>query len=230
MLAHAVIVLYAERMTQGKTPPLTIAVGYLKGGTAKSTTAVLLALAIARETGERVALLDTDQANATTTMWRRVAADDWPESVTVERWTEDGDESAANACTRLLETHRHLVVDTGPGGHAILPDVLTVAKHFVCPVPASPAEVMSLRPTLTVAAHAAANHGAELHVLLTKIDRRTREDRDVREQMDDMGLPVMAADVSLRKRYRDAVGTAPEDVGEYAAVLAELTTDERTSA
>lgn len=232
LLAPAVIVLYDERMTKGQTPPLTIAVGYLKGGTAKSTTAVMLALGIAAETGETVALLDTDQANATATGWRRVAGESWPESVTVERWTEGGEEGAAEACKRLLETHRHLVVDTGPGGEKVLSDALTVAHHLVCPMPAAPPEVMSLRPTLNVAAKAAREHGAELHVLLTKVDRRTREARDVREQLAAMELPVMTADVSLRKRYREVVGTAPtaaRDMAEYAAVLHELT-GERTSA
>lgn len=213
---------YGIRMSTEPLPPLALAVGYLKGGVAKSTSATLLAAALAQRTGQTVALLDTDQANATTTMWRRVAGDGWPELVTVERWEEDDDETAAEVSRRLLGAHDHLVVDTGPGDRDVLRDVLTVADDLLCPVPAAPAEVMSLKPTLSLAAKAARVRGVELHVLLTKVDKRTTEAREVRAQMEAMGLPVMTTEVPLRKSYRTAVATSPNDFGAYADVLDEL--------
>lgn len=217
-------VLYGERMTTPTHPPMALAAGYLKGGTGKSTTAVHLALALATE-GDDVALLDTDQANATTTMWRRVAGDEWPANVTVERWHEGGEESAAEACERLRQSHRHLVVDTGPGGRKVLADVLSVARDLVCPILATPAEVMSLRPTLEVASQAATDHGIGLHVLLTKVRKNSVHLREARERLDALGLPVLDATVTLLDRYQDATGTVPTDLGEYADVLEELITE-----
>lgn len=222
LLAQSSIVQYGRRMSTEPLPPLALAVGYLKGGTAKSSSATMLALALAHRTGQTVALLDTDQANATVTMWRRVAGDNWPSTVTVERWEETDDETAAEVSRRLLASHDHLVVDTGPGGKDILRDVLTVADDLLCPVPAAPAEVMSLKPTLALAAKASRVRGVELHLLLTKVDKRTTEARETREQMDAMGLPVMATEVPARKFYRTAVGSAPTDFGAYADVLEEL--------
>lgn len=208
-------------MSTQSYPPRRIVVGYLKGGTGKTTTAVLIALALAAG-GDSVALLDTDQANETATLWAHVAGDEWPATVTVERWRDGSAESAAAAAARLARSHRHLVVDTGPGGRAILADVLTVGRDLICPVLASPAEVMSLRPTLEVAAHAAQAHDVRLHVPLTKIRARSVHRREAREHLEDMGLPVLVSEVALLDRYQDAPGTVPDDVGEYADVLTEV--------
>lgn len=203
---------------------MAVAVGYLKGGTGKSTTSVYLALALAAG-GDSVALLDTDQANATTTMWHRIAGDEWPDNVTVERWREGDDEGVAEVCARLQREHRHLVVDTGPGGREVLADVLSVARDLVCPMLATKAEVMSLRPTLEVAARAADEHGIALHILLTKVRKKSVHLREARERLAEMDLPVFDAFVTLLDRYMDATGTDPEDRDEYDAVLAELITE-----
>ena len=211
-------------MTKRKLPRMSVAVGYLKGGTSKTKTAMYLALGLAA-TGDTVAVLDTDQANATATMWRRLAGDEWPENVTVERWREDDAETVVEACSRLLETHRHLVVDTGPGGREILADVLSVARDLVCPLLASRDEVLSLRTTLEVASQATDEHGIGLHLLLTKVRKNSVLLRESREELEAMGLPVMKSVVTLLDVYQDATGTAPEDLGEYAAVLEELITE-----
>lgn len=208
-------------MTKRTLPRMEVAVGYLKGGTGKTKAAMYLALGLAAS-GDTVAVLDTDQANASATMWRRLAGDDWPENVTVERWREDSEESAAEACVRLLETHRHLVVDTGPGGGEVLADVLSVARDLVCPTLATKDEVLSLTPTLKVASRAVDEHGIQLHMLLTKVRKNSVLLRESREELEAMGLPVMQATVRLLDAYQDATGTVPDDLGEYADVLQEL--------
>lgn len=211
-------------MTKRTLPRMSVAVGYLKGGTSKTKTAMYLALGLAAE-GDTVAVLDTDQTNATATMWRRLAGEEWPENVTVERWREDSEETASEACARLLETHRHLVVDTGPGGGEVLEDVLSVARDLVSPMLATRDEVLSLRPTLEVASKATDDYGIALHLLLTKVRKNSVLLRESREELEAMGLPVMQSTVRLLDAYQDATGTVPTDLGEYADVLEELITE-----
>jgi hypothetical protein len=50
------------------------------------------------------------------------------------------------------------------------------------------------------------------------------ESTPCRRRLGERGLPVMDAEVRLREAYPAAFGTAPRDLGEYAAVPGELRT------
>lgn len=201
---------------QPKAVRLTI--GNLKGGTGKSTTAVLLALGLARD-GQRVLLVDADPTNATTYTWSELAGEDWPANITVARWPST---QLAKRVRDSEGTYHHLVIDTGPNDAAILRQALHVSDTFVMPLAPTANEVARLTPTLEAAAEVGGVRDIDLAILLNRVVPNTLSRAGVREELEGRGLPVMTAEVNRRELIANALGTVPTDIGPYEAVLAEL--------
>lgn len=87
---------------------MRVTVGNLKGGVAKSTTAVFLAAGLSR--ARRVLLVDADATNRTALHWS-AAGDAWPEGIAlVGREVPDLPRRVAVA----ERDYDHIVIDTGP--------------------------------------------------------------------------------------------------------------------
>lgn len=87
---------------------MKVAVGLQKGGTGKSTTAVIIAILLWLITGRRVLLVDADPKSQTTVDWRGLADEDWPEGITVIQRTS----GLARGIRDAMPGHEHLVIDT----------------------------------------------------------------------------------------------------------------------
>lgn len=201
-------------------PAMRITLGNLKGGVGKSTTSVYLALGLARE-GGRVLLVDADGTNRTALKWSTLA-DDWPASVTVTGW-EVAD--LARRVQAVAGDYEHVVIDTGPQRPAILRQALMVTDDLLITVAPSPVELEQLPDTFALAAEVDAISPTFAQVLLVRVKARTRSSVDARAFLTDRDLPVMAADVHHWEAYSLAYGTVPADLGEYDAVLKELSTE-----
>jgi chromosome partitioning protein len=59
-------------------------------------------------------------------------------------------------------------------------------------------------------------------VLLTRLRRGTRTARAAREVLGELGLAVLATEVTLREGYATNFGLTPTELGEYEDVLSEL--------
>lgn len=193
---------------------MRIAVGNLKGGAAKTTTAVHLALGLAQR-GAPTVLVDADPDQESASWWAKLAADTWPASVTVVPWH--------HTAGRTLGDYEHAVIDTGPKRPELLRSALRLVDTVVVPLSPRPADVAELSPSLDLVREVDQRHPLMLGVLLVQVRARTRSAADARtvvgEQMD---APVLDAEVPLRESYAQAYGTAPTDLGAYAAVLTEL--------
>ena len=64
--------------------------------------------------------------------------------------------------------------------------------------------------------------GLSFRVLLTRVRRISREGRDTREAMAEMGLPLLEADIPALGFYSDSFGAAIDDAGDYELVAREL--------
>lgn len=204
-----------------RSEPVRLTVGFLKGGSAKSTTALFLALALARHSDERVLLVDTDERNGTSFEWSEFAGDDWPSQITVVYWP------VSTVSKRIRESGHtgHVVIDTGPersDSGVILRQALTVTDHLVLPLTASPAEASRIQPTLEVAAEVGISRPLELNVLFTRVTQGTVSLREARAALVDEGLNVLPSDVPFKQMYSQAFGTVPDDLGVYPQVLAEI--------
>lgn len=183
-----------------------ISVVHTKGGVGKTTSAVFLAAAAARR-GRDVALVDGDPQGSAT------------------EWAADAAASGDRLPFPVLPATRPLtmppaelvIVDTPPGTARAIDDAIEVASLVLVPCGASPLDVRRVWPTLAITAHRATA------VLLTGIDLRTRLADEVRQVLDNEGVPVVATPIVRREAVRRAYGTTPTQLYGYDDVLTELT-------
>lgn len=200
---------------------MRVVVGTLKGGVAKTTTAVYLAAGLAG-TG-RTLVVDADPQARTLMDWRGMAGDDWPEHVTVTSHVEP--RSLSRDIGGMARDYQHMVIDVGGESDLLLAAALAVADHLVCPVVPSPPELRRLPATIDLAERAALGAGREItvRVLLVKVERRSIALREARELLAAANVPVMQADVRyLPATIPDSFGRLPVDLLDYGPVLAEL--------
>lgn len=196
---------------------MRITVGNLKGGTAKSTTAVFLALGLAR-TG-RVLLVDADGTNASALDWSS-NTEDWPANIVVIPWAV---EDLARRVKDVAADYDHIVIDTGPEQEVIIRQAMTVTDELVVPVSPYPMELRKLGQTWQAAAEIDSFSPVTARVLLAKVRAGTRSSVEARQYLEEnLQLPVMGPDINLRESYALAWGTAPTDLDQYEQVLAEL--------
>lgn len=196
--------------------PVRLTVGNLKGGVAKTTTAVHLACGLAAS--GRTLLVDADPQAASALDWSTVAGEAWP--VTVIPW------AGADLARRVKDIagdYAHVVIDTGGESDEILGQALLVTDELVVPVAPSLIELRRLPATFQLASKVDVISPVTARVLLCKVRAGTRSGIEARELLESLDLPVMAAQIGLREQYSAAFGTVPADLGEYADVLAELT-------
>jgi chromosome partitioning protein len=195
-----------------------VATGNLKGGVAKTTTAVHLALGLAR-TG-RTLLVDADVQQPSAFAWCDVAGDEWPAGVEVRSWaTRD----LARRVEMVADDYAHVVIDTGPKDGHVLRAALSVVDHLVIPLAPRPLDVREVDETLKVAAEVDDRHPLAVSVLLVQVRRGTRSAVEARTYLEgDRQLPVLAAEVRLSEAVALAFGSAPEDLGDYEGVVDEL--------
>jgi len=201
----------------------------LKGGTAKTTTAVFLAHAL-HEQGRSVLLVDADpQASALT--WSETAA-------------EVGGEGFPFAVLALptRELHKQLpdvignrfttvVVDTPPLEQkaGIVVSALRLATLAVVPVAPTPIEYRRISEVRQVVADTAAirpdGEPVPMAVLLTRVVPRATATVIYREQAQSDGLVCLQTAVGRLERFAQAYGDRVDNASEtaYGAAVVELT-------
>lgn len=192
-----------------------ITVAGLKGGCGKTTSAVFLADQLAR--ARRVLLVDTDPQGSALS-WSEAASFPFP---TVGLPVRD----IHRRLPLLAADYHQVVLDTPPGDLPIVRSALLAADQVLLPLSPTTIDVDRLRPTLELLAEVEAlrPHGVDLHVLLTRVRAGTRSGRAARQLLaDELGLPVLQAEIPLREGYANAFGTTLPPAAEYEATLDEL--------
>jgi chromosome partitioning protein len=195
-----------------------IGVANLKGGTGKTVSAFFLAAALSKY--GKTLLVDCDPQGSTLS------------------WAEGAEEKGARLGFSVMglpvkDVHRklknfesdytHVVLDTPPGEIAITRSALLAADTALLPVPPTAIDLDRVLPTLELVAEVEPLNDLRFRVLLTRVRRISREARDARAVMEEMGLPVMATEVPQLSFYSDAFGEPLEDnLGEYEYVATEL--------
>jgi chromosome partitioning protein len=198
-----------------------LAIVNLKGGSGKTVSSFFLATVLSRR--GRTLLVDCDPQGSTLS-WSRLAEEDD---------CSDGESpSFAVMGLPVKDVHRrirpfesdyeHIVLDTPPGELAIVRSALMAADVALIAVPPTPIDLDRVIPSLELVADVEDMTGLSFRVLLTRVRRISREGRDTREAMAEMGLPLLEADIPALGFYSDSFGAAIEDAGDYELVAREL--------
>lgn len=207
---------------------MKVAVGLQKGGTGKSTSAVIIAILLWLITRKRVLLVDADPKSQTTVDWRGIAGDAWPDGITVIQRTS----GLARGIRDAMPGHDHLVIDTGGDRDEILEAALEEVELLLAPIAPTGAESRRIPATLQVAGRVALDGNPDLAVLVLLVKVANSHDLDakqIRDQLTSKGIAVAKTMIPMRKLYSRAFGTFSPDTREYGLyvdLLDELLEDE----
>jgi chromosome partitioning protein len=202
--------------------PTVFVIGLLKGGTGKTTSAMMIALHYALE-GRRVIVLDGDQTSQSAYDWYKLANKrDEQLPFEVERFPFQ--DEIAEHIGELRDTHDVIIVDAGGGNSTYFEEAVSAADVLLMPLAPTEAEARRLPATLKSAAHAAERNTRGVLVLVTLVKARdnTNEPKEWREQLQADQFPVTDTYVPMRVLYSRAYGHLPAEVGPYADLVAEI--------
>ena len=198
---------------------MRIAIGNLKGGAGKTTTAVRLALGLCRSAPPL--LVDCDPEQAQSYEWS-VRADNWPHDLCTV--IPVADRNLARRVAPLLDKYAHVVFDTGAKNPELLRQAMSLSDDVIITAQCSDGDLLEVAKVYNMAAQVdELRPDRPLHavVLLTKVRYGTNEEAEAREFLEELGVPAMKTSVGLRREL-SRMREAPTDLGDYEDVLTEV--------
>lgn len=192
-----------------------------KGGVGKTTTAVHLAAMLSSHAPTLLIDGDPQASAASWAAWRRERDDAGASPVT----TCLTGKSILSEGKQLSAGYKHTVVDAGGRDSAGLRSALLLAESAIVPVGASGLDAAAMTDLLSVVELARDfNPGLRVRVLLSRLDPRTKDVRDMKAFLTEQNLEVFTATICERVAYRRAVGEGciVHEVGKDAAAIAEM--------
>lgn len=187
-----------------------ISIASLKGGTGKTTTAILLATAIARQ-GHSVTVIDTDPQGSATEWAQRAADDGTPLDFTVTVGN-------ARTLTRNAPNSDFVLIDCPPGNPQIIDAAINAADHVIIPVRPSAIEVDRMWETLDL------SDGTPTTVLLTSVILSAKATDALRRSLNEEAVAVFPGGIPQREAIKNYFGQQPgRDLFGYDAVATALT-------
>lgn len=201
-------------------PKRTWLIATLKGGTRKTTTAILLAFALA-ERGFNVLVIDADYGSQGVTDWgSKVYAAEGELPFDVAQWTPALGLLVPFIQKQAKSTEADIVlVDVGGEAPDVLSQVTMIADRVISPVGAEEAEISRLPATRSLIPA-----GVPMSVLLTRVPFPGKgASAAARRDVTAAGFSVLETEIEQnRTRYADVWGTVPTDLGAYKALADEL--------
>jgi hypothetical protein len=196
-------------------------VAMLKGGVRKSTTAMMLAFALA-ERGEETLVIDADAGTQGVTDWAsRVYADGAELPFHVAQWTHSLGLLVPFIQQQQRETGaRRVIVDVGGEAPEVIRQAVILADRVISPTGPEQAELGRIPATAALVAPTT----VPMSVLLTRVPTPgTGVARAVREVLVADGYDVLNTETRQnRDKYAHIWGTVPVDLDAYGPLADEL--------
>ncbi len=189
-----------------------------KGGCGKTTLSVNLARAL-QERGRSVLLVDTDPQGSARD-WHAAKPDNPVDLIALDR------ANGIRTVTTFATGYDVAVLDGAAKLADLIPAVIRVSDYVLIPVLPSPYDVWAvseLVDLITARRQVTAGRPNAAFVVNRRI-ARTRLGKDVREALEEYGLPIFSAAIGQRQVYPQtaAVGRTVFDEGGNAAARAEI--------
>ncbi|AHJ86646.1 ParA-like partition protein [Mycobacterium phage CRB1] len=184
----------------------TISIVHTKGGVGKTTTAMYLATAAARN-GVECAVIDADPQRS---------ASEWDETARNRGIGMPFDVLCCPERLVLPDDKELVLIDTPPGTSDLIQQAIAAADLVIIPCGASPIEVERVWPTLKFC------RTVPCVVLMTQVDLRAKMVESVKSLLGGQGVPVLNTLVTQRQSIKKSFGTMPVDLEAYAQVYEEL--------
>ena len=206
---------------------MRIAVVNTKGGVGKTTIATHLAALFSAQAATLLIDADPQASAASWAAWRREAGREPSPTTTCLLGKAVFDEGK-----NLSKGFGHTVIDAGGRDSASLRAALLLAERAVVPVGASNLDAAAMTDLLEIVELAKDfNAGLDVHVLLMRIDPRTRDTGEMIDYLHEHKLRLLDARICERVAYRRAVGEGatvaelakdPQAIAEMAALFKEI--------
>lgn len=213
--SNTVLPEYSSTVEYGRAK-LRVTVANLKGGSGKTLTSFYLAASLSRR--GRTLLVDADPQGSSLS-WASAAEEEGELPFrTIGLPTRDVHKKLQG----LADDYEHVVIDTPPFEDSIVRAALMASGTALVVVPPTKIDLDRVMATLELLAEVEPVTDLRYRVLLTRVRRITREGRDTREAMEQMGLAVLETEIPQLSRYSDAFGETITDAGDYEDVASEL--------
>ena len=189
-----------------------------KGGSGKTTLSVNLARALL-ERGRSVLLVDTDPQGSARD-WHAAEPDNPVDLIALDR------ANGIRTVTTFAAGYDVAVLDGAAKLADLIPAVIRVSDYVLIPVQPSPYDVWAVSELvdLITARRQVTEGRPDAAFVINRRIARTRLGKDVREALEEYGLPIFSAAIGQRQVYPQtaAVGRTVFDEGGNAAARAEI--------
>lgn len=207
-----------------------LAIGCVKGGVGKSTTAIFLAL-VYTLLGAKVLVIDADPKNGASRKWARrakkipVAPRTEPVPLPFDVVTHPSADLAEEIEENEWDQEYDLIIiDTGGESDRIWKAAAKLADRLLMTFSPSPADLDALPETADAIAEAVRESSGDklVDILLVKVKGSSTMGKKARDELTKVGLAAMSATIPDLTFYQLAYGTCPTDPRHYRRVQHEL--------
>lgn len=210
---------------------LVIVIAMLKGGSGKTTSAMMIALHYALA-GKRVLVIDGDPISQSAIDWATLAQESGtPLPFEVTEFASA--ERIAGRLNQLRDSGQYdvIVVDSGGGSHDYLTFAVSAADQLYLTLAPSKAETRRIDGTFTAVELGAARNPNPLDatIVLVRCDNGAKDRQAWQTQLVRDGHPLAETTIGERVYYLRAYGTCPPHPGEYTDLIEEMEAEQRSA-
>ncbi len=179
---------------------MIISITSLKGGVGKSTLSQNLAVCLAH-IGYKVAIIDTD-TNASSVHWSGLRPDSLP-SVAVFGISDS--EALSKNAKKLVQDYDIVLIDGTPSLSRLVSTIILLGDMVLIPIKPSALDVWATEKFIEKYDQASVIKDVKAYFILNQYDANLSFNRDSKEVLSDLDIPILKSTLKTRVAYVEAV-------------------------